>query len=101
MFSRELCELFKNSNFVEDLGMADSKTPVRGSLINKVASLTARTHLIVLETGSHRSCFVGEGVLRNFAKFTGNTYARVSILIKLQAWPVTLLKKGLWTGVFL
>ena len=56
---------------------------------------------------SHRRCFVKKGVYRNFAKFTGkhlcqrlffnkvaglsqnsqeNTCARVSFLIKLQAW---------------
>ena len=29
-------------------------------------------------------CCVKTGVLRNFAKFTGNTCARVSFLIKLQ-----------------
>ena len=29
--------------------------------------------------------FCEKGVLRNFAKFTGNTCARVSFLIKLQA----------------
>ena len=49
MFSREFCELFKNTYFVEDLRTAGSETPVRGSLFNKVASLTAWTHLTVLE----------------------------------------------------
>ena len=29
-----------------------------------------------------------------------NTCARVSFLIKLQAWPETLLKKGLWHRCF-
>ena len=41
---------------------------------------------------SRPNVFCKKGVLRNFAKFTGNTCARVSILIKLQAWPATLLK---------
>ena len=48
---------------------------------------------------SHRRCSVKKGVLKNFAKFTGKTCARVSLLIKLQAWgprPATLLKKRLW-----
>ena len=40
---------FKNTYFVEDLQTAGSETPVRGSLFNKVASLTAWTHLTVLE----------------------------------------------------
>ena len=40
-----------------------------------------------------------KGVLRNFAKFTGNTYARASFLIKLQA-SETLLKKRLWYSCF-
>ena len=35
---------------------------------------------------SHPEVFCKKGVLRNFAKFTaGNTYARVSSLIKFQA----------------
>ena len=40
VFSREFCELFKNTYFVEDLRRAGSETIVRGSLFNKVASLT-------------------------------------------------------------
>ena len=39
---------------------------------------------------SHQRCSVKEGVLRNFAKFTG----------KLQAPPATLLKKRLWHRCF-
>ena len=50
MFSREFCELFKNTYFVEDLGMARSETLMLWPLFNIVASLTARTHLTVLET---------------------------------------------------
>ena len=34
---------------------------------------------------SHRRCSVRKRVLRNFTKFTGNTCARVSFLLKLQA----------------
>ena len=34
---------------------------------------------------SHQRCSVRKGVLRNFAKFTGTHFARVSFLIKLQA----------------
>ena len=33
-----------------------------------------------------RRCSVKEGVLKNFVKFTENTCAGVSVLIKLQAW---------------
>ena len=49
-FFLEFCELFKNTYFVEDLQLAGSEAPVLGSLFNKVASLTALTHLTVLET---------------------------------------------------
>ena len=49
MFSRAFCELFKNTYFVEDLRMAGSETTVLRSLFNKIASLTAWMHLIVLE----------------------------------------------------
>ena len=42
-----------------------------------------------------------EGVLRNFAKFTGNTCARVSFLIKLQAEEVcNFIKKGTLAQAF-
>ena len=44
--------------------------------------------------------FCKKGVLRNFAKFTRNTCARVSFLIKLQARPANLLKKRLWHRCF-
>ena len=44
--------------------------------------------------------FRKKDVLRNFAKFTGNTCARASFLIKLQTWPATLLKKRLWHRCF-
>ena len=50
--SREFCELFKNTYFVEDLRRAGSETTVRGSLFNKVASLTTWTHVAVLERDS-------------------------------------------------
>ena len=49
--------------------------------------------------GYRSSCpevFCKKGFLRNFAKFTGNTCARVSFLIKLQLQFSTLLKKKLW-----
>ena len=39
--SCELCESFKNTYFLEDLQIAGYEIPVRGSFINKVASLTA------------------------------------------------------------
>ena len=41
--------LFKNTYFVVDLRMAGSETPIRGSLFNKVASVTAWKDLTVLE----------------------------------------------------
>ena len=47
--------------------------------------------------------FCKKGVLRNFAKFTGNTCARDSFLIKLQALslrPAPFLKKSLWHKCF-
>ena len=42
---------------------------------------------------SSSKVFCKKDVLKNFAKFTGNTCARASFLIKLQA---SLLKKRLW-----
>ena len=50
--------------------MPGSETPVLGSLFNKDASLTALTHLTVLETerSSLWRCSVGEGVLRNLLR---------------------------------
>ena len=64
MFFCEFCEFFKNTYFEKDLQTASSETPVRGSLFNKGASLTARRLLTVLE----RDCRTGIslGILRNF-----------------------------------
>ena len=36
---------------------------------------------IIKFRGSHRSCSIKKGALKNFAKFTGKTCARVSLLI--------------------
>ena len=41
-----------------------------------------------------------KSVLRNFAKFTGKHLYQSPFLIKLQAWPATLLKKRLWHKCF-
>ena len=57
----------------------------------------------ILFRSSHRKCSIKEGVVKNFAKFKRNTCARVSFLIKLQAWglrPATLLKVRLWHKCF-
>ena len=40
------------------------------------------------------------GVLRNFSKFTGKNLCQSLFLIKLQAWPATLLKKETLAHVF-
>ena len=42
--------IIQETYFVEDLQMAGLEKPVLGSFFNKVASLTAWTHLTVLET---------------------------------------------------
>ena len=49
--------------------------------------------LIVLYRSNHRSCSVGKGVLKNFAKFTGKHRAKVSFLIKLHASACNFIKK--------
>ena len=57
----------------------------------------------ILFRSSHRKCSIKEGVLKNFAKFKRNTCARVSFLIKLQAWGLrlaTLSKKRPWHSCF-
>ena len=41
--------------------------------------------LSVINRNSHRRCSLRKDFLRNFAKFTENTCARVSFLIKFQA----------------
>ena len=45
--------------------------------------------------------FYKKGVLRNFVPFTGKHLCQRPFLIKLQAWPAILLKKGLWHRCFL
>ena len=44
--------------------------------------------------------FCKKDVLRNFAKFTGNTWARVSFLMKLQTWDLQLYQKETLAQVF-
>ena len=51
VFSHKFCKFFKNTYFVEDLRTAVSETPVRGSLFNKVASLTTWT---AVSSNSHQ-----------------------------------------------
>ena len=50
--------LFKNTYFVVDLRMAGSETPIRGSLFNKVASVTAWKHLTVLERDPSKGIYL-------------------------------------------
>ena len=51
---------------------------------------------------SHRKCFVKEGVLKNFANFTGKRLRWSLFLVKRQDfWLATLLKRDSNTGVFL
>ena len=51
------------------------------------------TAVVITSGNNHQGCSVRKGVLRNFAKFTGNTWARVSFLIKLQAKACNFIKK--------
>ena len=51
VFSHKFCKFFKNTYFVEDPRTAVSETPVRGSLFNKVASLTTWT---AVSSNSHQ-----------------------------------------------
>ena len=64
----ELCILWivQEHYFVEDLRTADSKTPVRGSLFNKIASLTAWRLWTVLERDCRKGIFLW--ILTNFSK---------------------------------
>ena len=53
-------------------------------------------------TSSHRRCSAKKGFLRNFAKFTGKHLCQNLFFNKAAGLrPVILLKKSLWTGVFL
>ena len=44
----------------------------------------------LVDRSSHRRCYLRKGVPRNSAKFTGSTCARISFLIKVQAWGQSL-----------
>ena len=48
----------------------------------------------------HRRCSIEEGALKDFTKFTGNTCARVSFLIKLLAKACNFIKKETLAQVF-
>ena len=52
VFCCEFCELFRNTYFVKDLRTAGSKTPVWGSIFNKVGSQMGWRHLAGLERDS-------------------------------------------------
>ena len=86
--------------FLEISQNSRENTCARVSILIKLQAWPKKTFL---NRSSHRRCSVRKGVLRNVAKFTGKHLcqslyfhkvqcARVSILIKLQAWPGTLLK---------
>ena len=59
-----------------------SKNTYSEKHLQTAAFLVYRTH----NRSMHQRCSLRKGILRNFTKFTGNTCARVSFLIKLQAW---------------
>ena len=90
MFSREFCELFKNTYFVEYLGKAGFETLVLRSLFNQVASLTIWKHLTVLETEVATGVLLEKLFLEISQNPQENTCVRVFFLIKLQAWGLGL-----------
>ena len=57
-------------------------------------------HLFWRTRSSHQRCSLRKGVLPNFAKFTGNTCARVLFKYNCQPWPPTLVIKRLWHRCF-
>ena len=54
---------------------------------------------MLISRSSRPKVFCKKGILRNFAKFTENTYARVSFLMKLQA-GLQLYQKRDWHRCF-
>ena len=102
MFSREFCELFKETYFVENLNGSFWNTSARVFLWKRCKPDGLNAFNSIRNRSSHWTCSVGEGVLRKFAKITGNTCVRVSFLIKLQASGLQLyLKRESGTSVFL
>ena len=61
-----------------------------------------RIHFFVgfVHRSSHQMCSVQKVFSKISQNSPENTCARVSFLIKLQAWPTTLLKKRLWNRCF-
>ena len=58
--------------------------------------------LWIICRGSHRRCSLRKGVLRNFAKFTGNHLYQSLFFNKVAGLrPATLLKRNSGTGLFL
>ena len=55
--------------------------------------------IAIIEAVVHR-CSVKKAFLKVLQDSLENNCARVSFLIKLQAWTVTLLKKKLWRNCF-
>ena len=48
----------------------------------------------------NRTCSIKKIFLKNSQNSQENTFARVSFLVKMQAWPETLLKKRFWLRYF-
>ena len=87
--------------FVEDLLTAGSETPVQGSLFNKVAILTAWTHLTVLETEVATGGVMWEKVFLEISSIHRKHLCQSLLFNKVaSSRPATLLKKRLWHSCF-
>ena len=87
---RDLCPCCTGNNYDPDMNPWEKK---KSSFTRKVRTKNIR---------SHRRCFIKKDVLKNFAKSAGNTSARVSFLIKLQAEACNfILKRDSGTCAFL
>ena len=102
MFCPEFCELFCRTPILQRIyewlvlkhqcwGLSLKRCKPDG--LNAFNSIRKKP----LEVFCRRRFSVGEGVLRYFVKFTGNTSARVSFFNKVaDLRPAILLKKRLW-----
>ena len=87
--------------FVEDLRTAGSETSMQGSLFNKVAILTAWTHLAVLEAKAATRGVMWEKMFIEISSIHRKHLCQGLLFNKVaSSRPATLLKKRLWHSYF-
>ena len=92
LLSGEFCKFFKNTYLAEHLQIVGSKTTVLRSLFNKVAGLTVRGFVTLLErhTSTGISLWILENIYENFfaddfAEFLQGSFSKMKFIVSYLA----------------